>query len=129
MPVIYKRKFQVPGDTIKNCWNFRKKCDRKYGYVPNKKPCMVEQPPPRRTYLPRMRREESRCPFPINQPSKYIVSEMDDGTWRCSCPVWKFRRQQCHHIGKAQRNPEEYEIAKEHTQRTTETLRKIFEGA
>jgi len=29
----------------------------------------------------------------------YIVSIAEDGTtYGCSCPVWKFRRQECHHI-------------------------------
>ena len=28
----------------------------------------------------------------------YTVSEADDGTFGCSCPVWKFRRQVCKHI-------------------------------
>ena len=121
--VVYKRKFSVPGDTIKKCWDFRKRCHKKYGYTGgfdrNALPC----------YHADRYRDESRCPYPINKPTNYIVSEMEDGTWRCSCPVWKFRRQQCHHIGKAQRSPEEYEIAKEHTGTTTEIFRKLFEGA
>lgn len=29
---------------------------------------------------------------------KYVVSLSDKGIWGCSCPVWKFRRQECHHI-------------------------------
>ena len=28
----------------------------------------------------------------------WIVSLSDENTWGCSCPVWKFRRQECHHI-------------------------------
>ena len=28
----------------------------------------------------------------------WTVSLSDEGTWGCSCPVWKFRRQECHHI-------------------------------
>ena len=28
----------------------------------------------------------------------YVVSLKDDGTWGCSCPQWKFRRIECHHI-------------------------------
>jgi hypothetical protein len=28
----------------------------------------------------------------------YIVARKQDGTWGCSCPQWKFRRQQCKHI-------------------------------
>jgi len=29
---------------------------------------------------------------------KYIVSLSEKGVWGCSCPVWKFKRQECHHI-------------------------------
>lgn len=28
----------------------------------------------------------------------WIVSFSDKNIWGCSCPVWKFRRQECHHI-------------------------------
>lgn len=116
MVVKYKRKFKVPGDTIHDCWSFRKKCNKKYG---DAKPCLVGD---------RWRRDESKCPFPINKPTEYIVSEMEDGTWRCSCPVWKFRRQQCHHIDKAKRNPEKYEISVEFTGKLTDVFDKIFES-
>lgn len=33
-----------------------------------------------------------------NSGNIHTVSVSDDGTWGCSCPVWKFRRQTCHHI-------------------------------
>lgn len=29
---------------------------------------------------------------------KYKVSYGDDGSWGCSCPAWKFRREECKHI-------------------------------
>ena len=29
---------------------------------------------------------------------EYTVSISENGTWGCSCPVWKFRRQECKHI-------------------------------
>ena len=29
---------------------------------------------------------------------KYKVSYGDDHSWGCSCPVWKFRREECRHI-------------------------------
>ena len=32
----------------------------------------------------------------------WIVSLADDGHWGCSCPVWKFRRVECHHIQEVQ---------------------------
>ena len=28
----------------------------------------------------------------------WIVSRAEDDSYGCSCPVWKFRRQECHHI-------------------------------
>ena len=30
----------------------------------------------------------------------YVVSKHREGHWACSCPVWKFRRQQCKHIAR-----------------------------
>lgn len=39
----------------------------------------------------------------------YTVSLADDGTtWGCSCPRWKFHREQCHHIQEVQANPKAY---------------------
>lgn len=35
----------------------------------------------------------------------YIVARHRDGHWACSCPVWKFRRQQCKHIDEVLRRP------------------------
>ncbi len=31
-------------------------------------------------------------------PGVYIVALDKDGTYGCSCPVWKFHRKQCKHI-------------------------------
>ena len=28
----------------------------------------------------------------------WIVAQDQEGNYGCSCPVWKFRRQECHHI-------------------------------
>ena len=119
----YKRKFLVPGNTIKRCWDFRKKCSKKYSRTGRTQdlPCSVKSP--NSDYY---RRDESRCPFPINKPKKYIVSETVDGEWQCSCPHWKFRRKECSHIRKAKANPEEYEIAKEFTGKTTDVISKLF---
>jgi len=127
MAVKYKRKFLVPGDTIKRCRDFRKKCIKK-GYRNTGRtadlPCAVKDP--RFTNSTYYRRDESRCPFPINKPTDYIVSETLNGEWQCSCPVWKFRRRQCHHIEKAKADPEKYEIAVGFTGRTTDALAKVF---
>lgn len=112
----YKRKFLVPGNTIKRCRDFRDKCRKEYG---GKAPCLLKH-----SY----RRDESRCTFSINKPNDYIVSERLDGTWACSCPAWKFRRKECDHIKTARREPEKYEIAKEFTGKTTATFTKLFEN-
>lgn len=127
----YKRKFRVPGDTIKTCWDFREKCSKTYGDVfdEGRLPCEVKIPTAKKTFTGGnyiWRRDESRCPFPINQPNYYIVSELNDGTWQCSCPAWKFRRKECRHIQKAKANPEKYEIAVEFTGKLTNAFSKIF---
>lgn len=33
----------------------------------------------------------------------YTVSRHRDGHWGCSCPVWKFKRQECKHIDEVRR--------------------------
>ena len=121
--IQYKRKFMVPGNTIKDCWSFRKKCRKKYARTGDNRdlPCSVQSPGS--SYH---RRDESRCPFPINKPNSYIVSETLDGEWQCSCPHWKFRRQECSHIRKAQANPEEFEIAVEFTGKLIDVFTKAF---
>jgi hypothetical protein len=39
---------------------------------------------------------------------EYVVSLSDENTWGCSCPAWKFRRQECKHIVRVKLNPERY---------------------
>jgi len=109
----FKRKFLVSGDTIKKCWNFRKECRKLSSFF---LPCNPKSP-----YL----RDESRCPFPINEPVEYLVSETEEGEWQCSCPQWKFRRQECKHIRKVRANPREYEVNSEWTSKTIETIKKV----
>jgi len=111
----YRRKFRVPGDTIKDCWDYRNKC---YEEHPDRLPCEDDWGDT----------DESRCPYPIGKPNEYIVSETVNGEWQCSCPAWKFRRIQCRHISKAKANPEKYEISKEFTERLTKIFDKVFEG-
>ena len=48
-----------------------------------------------------------------NGNSKYAVSLSDKNEWGCSCPAWKFRRQECKHIVRVKLNPERYESEKE----------------
>ena len=41
----------------------------------------------------------------------YTVSLADDNkTWGCSCPAWKFRRQECKHIKGVRKEYEEVEL-------------------
>ncbi len=35
----------------------------------------------------------------------WTVAQDKDGGWGCSCPVWKFKRQECHHIAAIKRDP------------------------
>jgi len=37
-------------------------------------------------------------PSESNKNVMYVVALSDKGTFGCSCPVWKFRRQECKHI-------------------------------
>jgi hypothetical protein len=37
---------------------------------------------------------------------QYVVSEADDGSWGCSCPVWTFKRQFCKHINLVRHPPQ-----------------------
>ena len=39
---------------------------------------------------------------------EYVVSLSDENIWGCSCPAWKFRRQECKHIVRVKLNPERY---------------------
>jgi hypothetical protein len=39
----------------------------------------------------------------------WTVSKSKTGEWGCSCPVWKFRRQECHHILSVKDNETFYE--------------------
>ena len=127
MTTQYKRKFLVPGDTIKTCWDYRKQCDEKYGtyyksgtaYFNKSKPCYSSSIPPFH--------DESNCPYPINKPIEYIVSETEDGEWQCSCKAWTTHkpRQDCKHIIKAKANPEKYEIAVDWTSKSVETMKKV----
>jgi hypothetical protein len=39
----------------------------------------------------------------------WVVSRADDESWGCSCPRWKFHREQCHHILAVQQNPDAYD--------------------
>lgn len=48
-----------------------------------------------------------------NSNKEYVVSLSDKDTWGCSCPAWKFRRQECKHIIRVRLNPERYEEIKD----------------
>jgi hypothetical protein len=40
--------------------------------------------------------------------ASYTVAEKDDGTWGCTCPVYKFRHIECKHIEAAKSHPAWY---------------------
>lgn len=40
--------------------------------------------------------------------NEYTVSLAADGSWGCSCPVWKFRRERCKHIAQVQAAPDAF---------------------
>lgn len=37
-------------------------------------------------------------PSSTDETKFYIVARTINGDYQCSCPRWKFRREQCHHI-------------------------------
>lgn len=41
--------------------------------------------------------------------SFWVVSQGELGEWGCSCPRWKFKREQCHHIQAVKTNPMAYD--------------------
>ena len=120
MTVQYKRKFLVPGETVKTCWDFRKQCQKQFGstYGHLNAPCLTTG-----SY----HRDEEKCPFPINKPNDYIVSETVEGEWQCSCKAWTTHkpRRDCKHIDKARANPEKYEVAVDWTGKTVEIMKRV----
>lgn len=122
MPKQYKQKFLVPSETLKKdahqtCRNCRGN-SRDFPCNPRGGSGISFNYGP--VY--------ENCHTPDKLFAQYIVSETEDGRWECSCPAWKFRRMECHHIRKAKANPEKYRIAKEFTGRTTDVLSKIFQS-
>ena len=39
---------------------------------------------------------------------EWTVAQAEDGTFGCSCPRWKFKREECHHITQVRANPEAF---------------------
>lgn len=126
----YKRKFMVHGDTSQDCNDFCKQ-----GFIADDfdglPPCIrdVAKNLNRMYNLWDYLKEMEKCPHKVKlgKPRDYVVSEMKDGTWRCSCPQWKYRRKQCHHIKEAQENPDKYEMSVEFTGKLTEVFTKALE--
>ena len=56
---------------------------------------------------------------------KYTVSLSDENTWGCSCPVWKFRRQECKHIIRVKLNPERYKEINEQLSKPEYVLARV----
>jgi hypothetical protein len=54
----------------------------------------------------------------------WIVAQDKDGNYGCSCPIWKFKRQECHHIIQVKNNPEKN--IKEGTTRPAYVLARVF---
>lgn len=40
----------------------------------------------------------TRWKVPGSNGQTWTVAQAHDGSWGCSCPIWRFRRQECHHI-------------------------------
>ena len=55
----------------------------------------------------------------------YVVSLSDQNTYGCSCPAWKFRRQECKHIIRVRLNPERYKEIEEQSSRPTYVLARV----
>lgn len=55
----------------------------------------------------------------------YVVSLSDQNIWGCSCPAWKFRRQECKHIMRVKLNPERYEEIREQTPKPEYILARV----
>ena len=55
----------------------------------------------------------------------YVVSLSDKDEWGCSCPAWKFRRQECKHIIRVKLNPERYEEIEEQLSRPEYVLARV----
>lgn len=120
--IEYKRKFLVPGETVKTCHDFRKQCMklREDSKHPRALPCN-----PTQSWS--WSRSEEKCPFPINKPNDYIVSETTEGEWQCSCKAWTTHKPRidCKHIIKAKADPKKYEVAVDWTGKTLETIKKV----
>jgi len=55
----------------------------------------------------------------------YVVSLSDKNEWGCSCPAWKFRRQECKHIIRVKLNPERYKEIEEQLSRPAYVLVRV----
>jgi hypothetical protein len=54
-------------------------------------------------------RYQARYSVPRSSGDKtWTVSQTTKGDWRCSCPVWRFKREQCKHIAAVQDDPDSY---------------------
>ena len=120
----YKRKFLVQGDTIPTCWDYRHKCEKVFRAWENR-PCVLAKTINGRPWV--YKADESRCPFPINKPTEYIVSETEDGEWQCSCKAWTTHKPRidCKHIVKAKADPKKYEVAVDWIGKTIETMKRV----
>ena len=128
--IEYRRKFLVPGDTIPHCLDYLSKCEKEFGDKEESRPCYFKQPTTRKTFthgywIPSS--DESKCPYPINKPVEYIVSETKDGEWQCSCKAWTTHKPRidCKHIVKAKADPKKYEVAVDWIGKAIETMKRV----
>lgn len=116
----YKRKFLVPGDTVRTCRDLCKD--------PHRAPCKEAKDFTGRIVY-RWIADITRCIHPneIDKPREYIVSETVEGEWQCSCKAWTTHKPRidCKHIYKAKANPEKYEVDVNWTGKTLETIKKV----
>jgi len=116
----YKRKFMVPSETPRTRYIYDNYCS---------KDCVqAKMPYPNKCHGIGSYFARERCVHKDKLYANYIVSETLDGEWQCSCPHWKFRRQECSHIRKAQSDPKKYEIDVNFTGKLTDVFTKVFES-
>lgn len=81
---------------------------------------------PRRPTLNRSYVEQWQIPSHSDPTKTYTVSLTDQGEYQCSCPHWKFRRQECKHIreAKAKLRSEQSDINKKRVEKLIEEAEK-----
>ena len=123
MLIKYKRKFLVPGNTVKKNF-FEEYCK---GNCPRAHPSNAQGFHYRCRGFGGLYPPYRECVNKDKIFNEYIVSETEDGEWQCSCKAWTTSkpRKDCKHILKAQANPEKYEVDVGWTGKSLETIKKV----